>query len=54
MTYVKGYGLLAGYGLFTQLAGVNYWELDPCSRPAWIAGALALLVLAHWRRRLVG
>ena len=50
MTYLKGYGLLMGYWLLTQAAGVNYWQVDPASRPLWIVGALAVLVLAPRRR----
>lgn len=52
MTYVKGYGLLAGYWLLTQVAGLNYWQIDGASRPVWIAGALAVLVLAPRRRQI--
>lgn len=55
MTYVKGYGVLAGYLLLTQLVGLNYWEIDPNSRPIWIVGALSLLgvlILAPWRRQV--
>ena len=55
MTYVKGYGVLAGYFLLTQLAGLNYWEIEPTSRPVWIVGALgvlSLLILAPWRRQV--
>lgn len=51
MKYVKGYGLLAGYCGVTQLAGVNYWEIAPLSRPLWLVGALAVLVLALGRRQ---
>lgn len=52
MEYVKGYGLLAGYCLLTQVAGLNYWQIDPASRPAWIVGALAVLWLVPWRRQV--
>ena len=55
MTYVKGYGVLAGYWLATQVAGFNYWEIDPVSRPVWIVGALcvlSVLILAPWRRQV--
>lgn len=53
MTYVKGYGLLAGYCVLTQVGGMNYWEVAPASRAIWIAGALAMLVAAFWRRQKV-
>lgn len=49
---VKGYGVLAGYVALTQVTGVDYWQLEPASRPWWMVGALAVLALAR-RRRVV-
>lgn len=51
--HMKGYGVLAGYVALTQATGLNYWQLEPASRPWWMVGALAVLVLARKRRRAV-
>lgn len=51
--FVKGYGVLAGYVLLTQATGLNYWQVEPASRPWWILGALAVLMLAPRRRQVV-
>lgn len=51
--YVKGYAVLAGYVVVTQAAGVNFWQVEPASRAWWILGALAVLVVAPCRRRMV-
>jgi MYXO-CTERM domain-containing protein len=52
INYVKGYALLAGYVALTEVAGWNYWQVEPASRPWWMVGALAVLVLAPRRRRV--
>lgn len=49
--YVKGYTVLVGYVALTQVTGLNYWQLEPASRPWWMVGALAVLVLAPRRRQ---
>lgn len=49
--YAKGYGVLAGYVVLTQVAGVNFWQVEPASRPVWIVGALAVLVLKVFSAR---
>lgn len=48
--YVKGYAVLAGYVALTQVTGLDYWQVEPASRPLWMLGALAVLVLAPRRR----
>jgi MYXO-CTERM domain-containing protein len=50
--YLKGYAVLAGYVALTQVAGLNYWQVEPASRPWWILGALAVLVVASRRRQV--
>lgn len=49
--YVKGYGVLAGYVALTQAVGLNYWQVEPASRPWWMLGALAVLAVASRRRQ---
>lgn len=50
--YVKGYGVLAGYVALTQVAGLNYWQVEPASRALWMLGALAVLGVAFRRRQV--
>jgi MYXO-CTERM domain-containing protein len=53
INYVKGYGVLAGYVALTHALGVNYWQVEPASRPWWMLGALAVLLLVPRRRQVV-
>jgi MYXO-CTERM domain-containing protein len=51
--YLKGYAVLAGYVALTQAVGLNFWQVEPASRPLWMLGALAVLMLAPRRRQMV-
>ncbi|MNN98134.1 hypothetical protein D3C81_2174510 [compost metagenome] len=49
--YAKGYLALAVYILLTNAAGLNFWQVHHSSRPAWLCGALIVLIgTVFWRR----
>lgn len=49
--YSKAYGALALYILMTKALGLNFWQVEPHSRPFWLVGALLVLaVVVRWCR----